>query len=874
MKRALALAGLGWSMAAAAITPSAEISFEAPAYQRLPTDVDSIRIAHGGGVSLVVWSDPRRGLTSAAYGTGPDVYATRLDAAGNVLDPAGIPVCAAAHSQINPVVAWDGSAFVIAWQDYRDNSHYVIWAARIAPDGTVLTPADGMLVSDVGTSQNGWDERPSIASDGTTTWIAWQRSFGLTAYNILGARLSSSGVLLDPTPRVLSNANRNQMGPVIAAGPAGTFFVAWSDERNSGTGTELDIYGARVASDGTVLDAAGLAVNALAPSAQTAPAVVFDGTHWVVTWIDYRDGRSGNDLFAARVRASDGVVLEPDGVRLTSQGAYKRWHSSAFDGANTWSIWEESYNQALYGARFSPAGAVVDSPALPLFPSQAQKGTGSLSSTGGTLWAAWTEYDGLFGGRAGRFERDGGLVDPDGRFVAWGSNKQVAPVLATLGSSSLLVWSDTLPDPLNGTLRMRRLDATGAPVGGVTVLTSSAGRRAVAASAGAYLVAWEYAGGEIRAVRVRPDGTLIDATPFLVAYGTGPTSIASDGTNWLVTWQVGILSGKTYGTLVRANGTVTSPIPLSSATGAQLEASAAFGGNQYLVAWTDSRNGTSNQDIYANRLTATGLVLDGDGFPVSRATSVQREANVAFHDDFLVTWSDYRTGGFYGEIRSSRVHPDGGVVDPSGLVIASGFGTRARPRAVFDGSAFLIGWDDGPDAFRKLELNRLTVDGQVMFPSAVELWRSADSTGPLDLQRIANHSVLAVYARFDGAPGVFMDRVHGRVIAVDPLTPPDAGQPDAGMPDSGVPDSGVPDSGVPDSGVADSGVPDSGTPDAGMPDAGPPDSGTSDAGTSDGGVTQPPPDPPGCGCSTGGTSLTVLLGLALLVTRRQRRRRA
>ena len=50
-----------------------------------------------------------------------------------------------------------------------------------------------------------------------------------------------------------------------------------------------DIYGARVRTNGTVVDATGTAFST-APGGQFDPDLAFDGTNYLVVWSDYRAG--------------------------------------------------------------------------------------------------------------------------------------------------------------------------------------------------------------------------------------------------------------------------------------------------------------------------------------------------------------------------------------------------------------------------------------------------------------------------------------------------------------------------------------------------------------------------------------------------------
>lgn len=69
------------------------------------------------------------------------------------------------------------------------------------------------------------------------------------------------------------------------------YLVVWADRRN---GVDYDIYGARITQTGVVLDPEGFPISS-AYRHQNVPAVAFDGTNYLVVWKDDRNGY-GNDL--------------------------------------------------------------------------------------------------------------------------------------------------------------------------------------------------------------------------------------------------------------------------------------------------------------------------------------------------------------------------------------------------------------------------------------------------------------------------------------------------------------------------------------------------------------------------------------------------
>jgi hypothetical protein len=193
-------------------------------------------LAFDGTNFLVVWEDLRNGA---------DIYGTRVTPGGVVLDPAGIAISVAANYQVVPAVAFDGTNFLVVWQDWRSGSEYDIYGARLSQAGSVLDPS-GIAISIAANGQY----VPAVAFDGTNFLVVWfdYRSGSYT--DIYGARLSQAGVVLDSSGIAISVAAEDQYFPAVAFDGA-NFLVVWEDYRS---GSEYDIYGARVTPGGVVFD--------------------------------------------------------------------------------------------------------------------------------------------------------------------------------------------------------------------------------------------------------------------------------------------------------------------------------------------------------------------------------------------------------------------------------------------------------------------------------------------------------------------------------------------------------------------------------------------------------------------------------------------
>ena len=185
-----------------------------------------------------------------------------------------------------------------------------------------------------------------------------------------------------------------------------------------------------------------------------------------------------------------------------------------------------------------------------------------------------------------------------------------------------------------------------------------------------YLIVW--AGGGIHGARVSPSGTILDPAGITISTAGKSPAVSFDGTNYLVVWEdyrSGTYNPDIYGIRVSPSGTVDSiEIAISTAASYQLHPSVAFNGTNYLVVWRDNRNDYG--DIYGTRVSPSGVVLDPDGIPISTAANKQDHPRIASNGtDYFVVWGDLRNGAnTYG----ARIDSLGGVLDPEGILISRG----------------------------------------------------------------------------------------------------------------------------------------------------------------------------------------------------------
>jgi hypothetical protein len=175
-------------------------------------------VAFDGTNFLVVWEDER-------INTQRDIFGARVSPQGTILDPVGFPICTSPSVQSNVNVAWGGQNYLVVWQDWR-NVNWSVYGARVTPDGNVLDP-DGFFIA--GGSE--WAEYPSVASDGINFFVVWSYYKSEISYDIYGTRVTPEGEVLDSGGILICETPQFEYCPSIAYNGS-IFLVTW--EHNQG----------------------------------------------------------------------------------------------------------------------------------------------------------------------------------------------------------------------------------------------------------------------------------------------------------------------------------------------------------------------------------------------------------------------------------------------------------------------------------------------------------------------------------------------------------------------------------------------------------------------------------------------------------------
>lgn len=364
---------------------------------------------------IATWHDER--------GTTPDIYALRITSNGMPVPSwpvDGAPICTAAGTQTDPVIAQDGSGGAyIAWEDFRDSfANGRIFAQRVLDDGTTANPwpNEGVRLA----NGTGIEFQPAILPDfmggAFVIWVRYWPALGNS--DLIATRVTPSGAVAPGWPDsglAICSAPGRQDSPSIVPDRQGGFYAVWRDYRNDPDltdGAESDIFCQRVTGLGEFppgWGGDGIAVR-VAGGDERIPKAAPDG--WgglLVSWQNPVNGLS--NVFVQRITA-EGTVSpgwDPAGVATGTTTAIGQGPALVGDGAGGAIVaWEDDGGPSLadvYAQHIQADGTRAtgwDASGLPIAASSDKEllgGATALISTivgdgsGGAVvaWTAWDE---------------------------------------------------------------------------------------------------------------------------------------------------------------------------------------------------------------------------------------------------------------------------------------------------------------------------------------------------------------------------------------------------------------------------------------------------------------------------------------------------
>jgi len=416
------------------------------------------------------------------------------------------------------------------------------------------------------------------------------------------------------------------------------------------------------------------------------PVVGFNGTDYVVAWVDFRRSRQC-DLFGTRV-ATDGGVRDAVLQLIPWGGSDCASPTDADrDGTNVVLAFDSAGMASI--ARITPLAVNLDPNGRALASGRDPRLSRGTSETLVAYSAGFpsTEL------RMLRILPDAGIDTGDGGLVVAntmasesiaGRNKD----LAFDGTEYLMCWVDGRAD--EGDIYGVFLNFLGDRLGPEFVIFAGAGlqrRCSVAFGGTGFLVSWENeASGDLGVRRVQP-GPMLSAT---VTIGTAGTidkrpALAFDGADFILGWEVTNPSSiraariSQGGLLLDPTGVLVEDMDVDTENGRV--ALATNGAGQSLLVFLNSR-----LHVAAKRL-AGSTPIDATALTFATTADEQLQATMASIPNgvSLLTWSANHNG-----ISAARLPADGGATDP--IVLETGSDTRSGASVATDGTQFWVAW--------------------------------------------------------------------------------------------------------------------------------------------------------------------------------------
>lgn len=324
------------------------------------------------------------------------------------------------------------------------------------------------------------------------------------------------------------------------------------------------------------------------------------------------------------------------------------------------------------------------------------------------------------------------------------------PFLACSGTNYLMVWPDDYMGGNYSSISGQLIGPSGSLIGGMIPITTNSQQdssklRPVAFGSGKYLVVWDdHRDGAHWAVYgqfVSSAGALVGGNFVISAPLDGQdekgASVAFDGTNFLVVWQLNSTAGGNhnvaYGVFISPTGTMGAPFAIGqSVSPDRAFIDLVFSGNNYLVVWMhNSGLGTPTPPTWNlhGRLVTPAGTFPGNEFAIVTTGNPALPFLSFDGANYLLSWNE---GGIFSStnvsVRFQFLNPSG---QPTGPAFAP-FGAQGNqiPLAathLYDGKRFVAaatlsagGW---------LATNNAAIYGTII-PKSTELPR-LDVAGPL-----------------------------------------------------------------------------------------------------------------------------------------------
>lgn len=629
--------------------------------------------------SIMVWQDYRSGNA--------DIFAQKINAYGQLVWSAqGVEVCAAPAGQFSPQIVSDGmGGAIIVWHDYRNGGGEDIYAQRIDTDGNALWEKDGIAISQASGTQ--W--YPQIASDNNNgaiiVWTDGREGSGNN--NIYGQRIGPSGNAIWKKNGIpLCDNSGNQERPIILAVNNG-YVLAWNDSRYNNT----DIFAQKIDDSGNLLWSPDGVAVCTANYTQNEPKLAQDGTGGaILVWNDER--AETNDIFGQRIDQYGKVSWQENGRAICKAFGDQNKPEIVKLSNDSWMVfWEDqrSGNIDIFAQKINSSATPLwktDGISIASFPN-AQDSFSVCSSPAGNALVVWQDsrygsYD-IF---AQKVSGNSALLWPISGLIVCNAIGSVVQQNINLAGNNkgeiFLAFEDSRSGYFN--IYLQKINQTG---------NLSWGNNGIAASKVAANQSNPQLEADDQGTTICWEDYRINKFPSIRARKFSGSGAAL----WPASLGLAdILSSQTNPVMVSDNN------------------------NGIIAAWHDNRNTLSLQDIYIQRVSASGKLLWGKtGKAAISENGDQTDLDMVTDGTggAYLTWTDYRNGDRNPDIYAQHISASG---DPlwkdDGVLICGAPDIQRSPKIVRDeAGGIIISWTDKGGGSYDIFAQRLDNSGRPMW---------------------------------------------------------------------------------------------------------------------------------------------------------------
>ena len=280
-----------------------------------PSAAQQAAVAFDGTNYLVVTEQDNN---FASTGNHMSLVATRVSAAGSLLGASNEVAPSGSHS---PMLAFDGAGYLLV---YRSSINY----DGLSPISAVfVAPATGQAAGSVFQVAAGpvYQGRPDVAFDGTNYLVVWEQVRTEQLPGVFAARVTPAGTVLDPAGMLIHPSTLSGYARRPAVGFDGSnYLVVWEDNRQlPNDGLHNNVYAMRVTPGGQFLDGdastGGFPLTTGSEFAEVSLRLVFFDDHYLVVWVASSSPGVYEGLRGARVTPT-GTIVSPgvSGIPLTN----------------------------------------------------------------------------------------------------------------------------------------------------------------------------------------------------------------------------------------------------------------------------------------------------------------------------------------------------------------------------------------------------------------------------------------------------------------------------------------------------------------------------------------------------------------------------